>query len=87
MTGPVVVDEEWPAGVFTRTEALAARHEPRDTPFQDVMSVRILLLHSELPIHRAAAQAGSMDVRRSVTTRDDRPEGIVTGLDFARVVA
>lgn len=87
VTGLVVVDDGLPVGVFTQTEALAARHEPRDTPVQDVMSVRILLLHAELPIHRAAAQAGSLDVRRIVALRDDEAVGIVTGLDFARVVA
>lgn len=87
VTGLVVVDDELPVGVFTQTEALAARHHPRDTPVQDVMSVRILLLHAELPVHRAAAQAEALDVRRIVATRDDAAEGIVTGLDFARVVA
>lgn len=87
VTGLVVVDDGLPVGVFTQTEALAARHDPRDTPVQDVMSVRILLLHADLPIHRAAAQAGPMDVRRIVVLRDDEAVGIVTGLDFARVVA
>lgn len=87
VTGLVVVDDELPVGVFTQTEALAARREDRDTPVQDVMNVRILLLHAELPIHRAAAQAGALDVRRIVALRDDEAVGIVTGLDFARVVA
>lgn len=86
VTGVVVVDGEWPVGVFTQVEALAARELPRDTAVEDVMNPAILVLDQDTPVYRAAAQAGAMEVRRVVAMEDGRPSGIVTGLDFARVV-
>jgi len=87
VSGLVVVDDGWPVGIYTRTEALAARDLSRQTPVQDVMSPAILLLRADMPVYRAAAQAGSMDVRRVVATRDGERVGILSGLDFAGVVA
>ncbi|MFW6193115.1 MAG: CBS domain-containing protein, partial [Gemmatimonadota bacterium] len=75
VSGLVVVDDEWPVGVFTQAEALAAREVDRQTPVQDVMNVAILLLNAGLPLHRAAAQAAAMDSRRIVATEKDRPVG------------
>lgn len=86
VTGLVVVDEDWPVGVFTQVEALGARELPRDTATEDVMNPAILVLDADTPIHRAAAQGAAMDVRRVIVLEDDEPAGIVTGLDFARVV-
>lgn len=87
ITGLAVVDDEWPVGIFTQVEALAARELPRDTPTEEVMNPAILVLDADTPIHRAAAQAASMEVRRVIALDDDKPVGIVTGLDFARVVS
>lgn len=86
ISGLVVVDDGWPVGVYAKPEALAARELARQTPVQDVMSAAILLLHADLPVHRAASQAAAMDARRVVATRDDEHVGIMSGLDFASVV-
>jgi len=86
ITGLVVVDDEWPVGIFTQVEALESREHPRDTPVEEVMNPAILVLDEHTPVFRAAAQASVMQARRVVVTRDGGPEGIVTGLDFARIV-
>lgn len=87
ITGLVVVDKEWSVGVFTQVEALESRDLPRDTPVEEVMNPGILVLDEDTPVFRAAAQAAVMQARRVVVTVDGKPEGIVTGLDFARIVA
>lgn len=86
VTGLVVVDDDWPVGVFSQFEALDARDVERDTAVEEVMSPAILILTSRTPLHRAAAQAASMDVRRIVVMDHEEVVGIVTGLDFARIV-
>lgn len=86
VTGLVVVDEGWPVGIFSQFQALDARDVRRETAIEDVMSPAILILDARTPLHRAAAQAASMDVRRIVVTDQDETVGIVTGLDFARVI-
>lgn len=85
VTGLVVMDEEWPVGVFTQVEALEARDLAADTAVEDAMNPAILVLGADTPMHRAAAQAAAMDARRVIVVDEDRPVGIVTGLDFARV--
>jgi len=87
VTGLVVVDDERPVGVFSQLEALSARDVARETAVEELMSPAILILSSRTPIHRAAAQAASMDARRIVVMDGDRVVGIVTGLDFARITA
>lgn len=86
VTGLVVVEGRWPVGLFSQTEALEARDVRRETAVEDVMNPAILILDSETPIHRAAAQAASLNARRIVATEGADTVGIVTGLDFARVV-
>ncbi|MEX2530727.1 MAG: CBS domain-containing protein [Gemmatimonadota bacterium] len=86
VTGLVVLDGEWPVGVFTQSEAMESRDVARDTAVEDVMNPAILVLDARTPLHRAAAQAGTMNARRVVVIDGNRPAGIVTGLDFARVV-
>jgi len=87
VTGLVVVEGRWPVGLFSQTEALEARDVRRETAVEDVMNPAILILDSETPIHRAAAQAASLNARRIVATKGADTVGIVTGLDFASVVA
>lgn len=82
--GLVVVDQDWPVGLFTQEEALASRSLPRDIPVDDAASAAMLCLDRDTPIHRAAAQAAAMDVRRILAVRDSQVEGILTGLDLAR---
>lgn len=86
VTGLVVMDGEMPVGVFTQVEALEARDLDADTAIEDVMNPGILVLEADTPVHRAAAQAGAVEARRVIVIAEDRPVGIVTGLDFARVV-
>lgn len=87
VSGLVVVDERWPVGVFTQSVALAARHLPRETPVEEAMSSAMLLLDPETPVFRAAGQAAVMEVRRVVAWDGKAVQGILTGLDFARVAA
>jgi hypothetical protein len=47
----------------------------------------MLCLDQDTPLHRAAAQAASMDVRRVIAVRDRRLRGILTGIDFARAAS
>jgi CBS domain-containing protein len=88
--GLVVVDGAEAIGVFTRTEAIAARHLPPtllDTPVERVMSYEVISLPSETPLRRAATQANALHLRRIFATEHGKLAGIVTGFDFARFVA
>ena len=87
VTGLVVMDGDWPVGLFTQTVALSARELSQDTPVEEVMDSAMLLLHPEIPLFRAAAQAAAMDVRRVVAWDGGRAIGILTGLDFARAAS
>lgn len=86
VSGLVVVEDGWPVGLFTQIEALEARDAPRSTPVGDVMSPRLLTLSPRTRVFRAAAQAASTGVRRIVVQDGDRLAGILSGLDFAKVV-
>lgn len=88
--GIVVVDADWPVGVFTHTEAIQARALPRDllsTPVEEVMSYEILCLDVGTPLYRVAGHAVSMNVRRVLAVESRRLRGIATGFDLARIAA
>jgi CBS domain-containing protein len=87
VTGLVVVEDDWPVGVFTQNEALEARHMHHTTPVEQAMSHALLCLESDIPLHRAAAQAAEMEVRRIVAVKGRTMEGILTGIDLARAAA
>lgn len=87
VSGLVVLEDDWPVGIFTQREALEARDLPRETPVEQAMSYSILVLDGAMPVHRAAAQAAALRVRRIVAANGRRIAGILTGLDFARVVS
>lgn len=87
VTGLVVMDEGWPVGTFTQIEALASRGLPRDTTVDDVFDQAVIYLPASSRIHRVAAQAARLAVRRVVVCRDREAVGIVSGLDFARLAA
>lgn len=87
VTGLIVLDHDWPVGLFTQREALESRDESRDTPVEDVMTSAMLALETTTPLHRAAAQAAALHVRRVIAVENRRIEGILTGLDFARAAA
>jgi CBS domain-containing protein len=84
ISGLVVVDGGWPVGVFSQREALEARDLPRDTRVEDAMSSAMLALDVDTPLHRAAAQAAELRVRRIIAVRHRTIEGILTGIDLAR---
>jgi CBS domain-containing protein len=84
VSGLVVVEDEWPVGVFTQREALESRDLPRDTPVEETMSASILVLAQDTRLHRAAAQAAESNVRRVVAVHGPQMHGILTGIDFAR---
>ena len=87
VSGLVVVDGEWPVGVFTQEEALEWKDIERDVAVEAVMSPAMICLDVSTPIHRAAAHAVSMDVRRIIAVENRQLQGILTGLDIARVAA
>jgi CBS domain-containing protein len=87
VTGLVVLDDDWPVGVFTQIEAMQARDLPRDTLVEDVFDASMLCLPVETKIYRAAEQARRLEVRRLIPCREREPVGIVTGFDFAKLVA
>lgn len=87
--GLVVVDGEWPVGVFTRTEALRARalHAGlRDLPVERVMSYETICLNVRTPLYRVAGHALALRVRRILAVDERRLRGIVTGFDLMRAM-
>lgn len=84
VSGLVVVDDGWPVGVFTQTEALEAAAMPRDTAVEEAFSPALICMSQDTPLHRAAAQAAATSVRRVIATHRSEMMGILTGLDFAR---
>jgi predicted transcriptional regulator len=87
ISGLVVVEDDWPIGVFTQVEALESKDVGRDTPMEEVLSPAMLCLDVDTPLHRAAAHASSMDVRRIIAVHERRLEGILSGIDFARAAS
>jgi CBS domain-containing protein len=88
--GLVVTDSERPVGVFTHTEALAARRLPQSIwtrPVETVMSYETICIDSITPIYRAAAYVASMDVRRILVVDHRRLVGIVSVVDLVDVLA
>ncbi len=87
VTGLVVLDDEWPVGVFTQVEAMESRDLPRDTRIDEVFDPSMLCLPTITKVYRAAAQAQRLEVRRIIPCLDREAVGIVTGFDFAKLVA
>ncbi len=86
-TGLVVTENDWPVGVFTQEEAIATRDLPTTVTIGTVLDPALVCLPAETALHRAAAQCARMGVRRIVVSRHRDFIGVVSGLDFARVVA
>lgn len=83
--GLVVVEEEWPVGVLTHHEALAARALPPDMQkraVEEIMSYETICLDVGTPIYRAVAHALAMDVRRFLVVEGRRLVGIVSCHDL-----
>ena len=87
VTGLVVTEHDWPIGVFAQEDALAARDLPPTTPIGTLYDPSLICLPRETPLHRAAAQCARMGVRRIVVSHQRDFVGVVSGLDFAAVIA
>ncbi len=85
--GVMVVEDDWPVGIFDQRIALASRGMPPETRVDEVMSVRVVTLPAHMPLSRAAAQALALKVRQILVIRERGTTGLVSGLDFARFVA
>jgi CBS domain-containing protein len=88
--GVVVVDGTAPVGVFTQTEALAARRLPplhRPVLVDEGMSYEAVLLEADTPIHRAAAEAVSSNARRIVVCEGGQLAGVLSCVDRVGVLA
>jgi CBS domain-containing protein len=87
ITGLVVVDDDFPVGVFTQIEAMQARDLPRDTRVDEVFDPSMLCLPLSTKLFRAAEQARRLEVRRIIPCQDRDAVGIVTSFDFAKLIA
>ncbi len=87
VSGLIVVENDWPIGLFTQEEALESRDARRETPVEELLTPAMLCLDVSTPMHRAAAQAAAMDVRRVIAVHERRVKGILGGLDFVRAAA
>jgi CBS domain-containing protein len=84
--GIVVVEGSFPVGIFDQSCALQSRRLPPNTAVEHAMDIRVLILPGGMNIGRAAEQALGMNVRRILIASDLGVKGIVSGLDFARVM-
>ena len=84
--GLVVVEGDFPVGIFDQSCALQARRLAPTSAVENAMNVCILILPAAMGLGRAAAQALAMNVRRILIENDRGVTGIVGGLDFARVM-
>ena len=85
VSGVVVVDREWPVGLFGQTEALEARDAAPQEPVEAWMSSLVVCLPMWMPAFRAASQALATGSRRLLAVDSMKVRGIVTGTDFARL--
>lgn len=85
--GLVVVDGDWPVGVFTQSEAIKARALApvfRRTPVEQVMSYETICHDVNTPLYRIVGQSIDMNVRRILAVQDRKLVGIATGFDLVR---
>jgi len=85
--GVIVVEDEWPVGMFTQVEALRSADVPRDTPVEEVMDMSFVCVPAGMRMHRAAKRSIHLGTRRVIVINKEDAVGILTGLDFARCVA
>lgn len=86
--GLVVVDGDFPVGLFTEHEALKARSLPEGVlghPVEQVMSYQMLALDAGTPLYRVAGHAIATRARRIIAVDGRVLKGIATGFDLARV--
>ena len=84
ISGLIVVEDGWPIGLFTQREALESKDLAGSTPVEQAMNSAMLVMDAQTPLHRAAAQAAALRVRRVIAMGSRGVAGILTGLDFAK---
>lgn len=85
--GLVVVDGDWPVGVFTQKEAIKARSLPpafRQTAVEQIMSYETLCHDVATPLYRIVGQSIDMNVRRILVVEHRKLVGIATSFDLFR---
>ena len=85
-SGLIVLEDGWPVGSFTQADALAAREAPPDDRVDHWMDTRIVMLPLAMPAFRAAEQVASTRARRLLVVDGSGVRGVITGIDFARLV-
>lgn len=88
--GLIVLDDGWPVGVFTQTEALRARALPasfRANTVESVMSYETICMDAATSLYRVAKQARAVRVRRILVVEKRHLYGIATGFDLVRHIA
>jgi CBS domain-containing protein len=88
--GLVVMDNNWPIGMFTHHEALEAKNLPSmflEAPIERVMSYETICLDIGTPLYRVAGYAIQMHVRRILAVHGRELRGVVSTLDLVRAMA
>jgi CBS domain-containing protein len=86
-SGLVVVEGGWPVGVFTQADALSARDAAPDERVDRWMDPGVICLPLATPAFRAAEQVIATRARRLLAVDAQGVSGILTGVDFARLVS
>jgi CBS domain-containing protein len=84
--GLVVVEDEWPVGLYTQVEALQAATLDPQTPVEQAMSYALLCLPTSTPLYRAAAHSLELEIRRILAVEHRQTRGILTDFDLARTL-
>ena len=87
ISGLIVVEDEWPVGVFTQVEALAAKDATDKSLVEDAMDPALVCMQVTTTMQRAAHKALRMRVRRIVAVESRHVRGVLSGMDFATLVA
>ncbi len=87
VAGLVVVEDGWPVGVFSQTEALFAHDAPRSEAVEEHLCAAMLCLSQSLPVYRAAKLALGTRARRVLAVDGRELVGIASPLDFMRLLA
>ncbi len=87
VSGLIAVENDWPVGVFTQVEALAARELDDNTSVEEAMDPALICMPVSTTMQRAAQQGLRMRVRRIVASENRHMRGILSGLDFAKYAA
>jgi CBS domain-containing protein len=85
--GLVIVEDDWPVGMFTQVEALLSQEVDAQLPVEEVMNDAFVCLPVSTRMHRAASQALTLKTRRIITVENAGAVGMLTGIDFARSAA